>query len=78
MYKEELKLIDDAIKNVQQAYDNRRSKLKSTASITKLSKALMRSSGLLDKKGHSTYEPEPIARWKKRKQTVLKRLKKKH
>ena len=74
MYKEELDLINHAIKNIQTAYNNKKAKFKSNASISKLSNALMKSTGLVDKKGNRTYEPEPIPTWKKRKQTVIKRL----
>jgi tetratricopeptide (TPR) repeat protein len=77
MYKEELQLINDAIKNIQEAFDQRKSKPKSNATISRLSRAIMRSTGLTDKKGNSVYEPQPISNWKKRKQTVLKRLKEK-
>ena len=77
MYRAELQLINDAIKSVQEAFDNRKSKPKSNATISRLSKALMKSTGLSDKKGNSIFEPQPISNWKKRKQTVLKRLKKK-
>ena len=75
MYKEELQLINDAIKNIQAAYDNKKSKVKTNATILKLSAALMKSMGLIDKKGKSAYEPVPIKAWKKRKETVLKRMK---
>ena len=78
LYKDELDLINHAIKNIQAAYNNKKVRFKSTASISKLSNALMKSTGLVDKKGNRTYEPEPISTWKKRKQTVLKRLNKKN
>ncbi len=74
LYKEELHIIDMAVKNIQQAYNNRKSKPKANATISKLSKALMKSTGLVDKKGNNMYEPEPISSWKKRRQVVLKRL----
>src|SRR5215831_10633670 len=69
MYKEELKLINDAIKSIQEAFDNRRSKPKSNITVSRLSKALMKSTGLVDKKGNSIFEPQPISNWKKRKET---------
>lgn len=78
MYKEELQLIEEAIKNIQTIYDNKKTKFKSNSNVSKLSNALMKSTGLIDKKGNRTYEPEPIATWKKRKQTVLKKSGKKH
>lgn len=77
MYKEELKLIDEAITNIQTAYNKKKTKFKSNSNVFKLSNALMKSTGLTDKKGDLVYEPEPVPTWKKRRQTVLKRLGKK-
>jgi hypothetical protein len=34
----------------------------------------MKFAGLRDRKGNSTYLPEPLAKWTKRKQVVEKRL----
>ena len=76
MYKEELKVIEDGIRNIQATYDNKKSKIKSNATILKLSNALMKSTGLVDKKGQLLYEPEPVTTWKKRREIVINRLKK--
>jgi hypothetical protein len=45
------------------------------STIKRLSTAISKSAGLADKKGNSTFIPEPIARWTKRKTTVMGKLK---
>lgn len=72
-YKSELKLINAGIKAFESFYKSRKTGSKKIAEI---SKKLNRSFGFTDKKGNAVYDPEPIARWKKRKITVEKRLKK--
>lgn len=73
-YKKELKIVNTAINAFEESYAKKhRSPGKK---ITQLSKALQKAAGLTDKKGKDVYEPEPLARWKKRKIIVMKRLKK--
>ena len=72
-YKSELRLINAGIKAFEAFYKSKKSGSKKIAEI---SKKLNRSFGFTDKKGNSVYDPEPIARWKKRKVTVEKRIKK--
>ena len=72
-YKKELQLINSGIKAFESFYKSRKSNSKKIAEI---SKKLNRSFGFTDKKGVAVYDPEPIARWKKRKVTVEKRIKK--
>jgi DNA-binding SARP family transcriptional activator len=72
-YKSELKLINSGIKEFERFYKSRKTGSKKIAEI---SKKLNRSFGFTDKKGNAVYDPEPIARWKKRKVTVEKRIKK--
>ncbi|HUS00424.1 MAG TPA: hypothetical protein VMY77_01785 [Chitinophagaceae bacterium] len=72
-YKNELRLINSGIKAFENFYKSRKSGSKKIAEI---SKKLNRSFGFTDKKGNAVYDPEPIARWKKRKVTVEKRIKK--
>jgi tetratricopeptide (TPR) repeat protein len=72
-YKKELQLINSGIKAFENFYKSRKSGSKKIAEI---SKKLNRSFGFTDKKGNAVYDPEPIARWKKRKVTVEKRIKK--
>jgi tetratricopeptide (TPR) repeat protein len=71
-YKKELRLINAGIKAFENFYKSRKSGSKKIAEI---SKKLNRSFGFTDKKGNAVYDPEPIARWKKRKITVEKRIK---
>ncbi len=71
-YKKELAVIDRGIKAFEDFYGSKVSKSKKAAEISnKLAKSL----GLIDKKGNSTYDPEPIGKWKKRRLVVEKRLK---
>jgi tetratricopeptide (TPR) repeat protein len=72
-YKSELRIINTGIKIFENFYKSRKSGSKK---IAELSKKLNRSFGFTDKKGNALYDPEPIARWKKRKITVQKRIKK--
>ena len=72
-YKNELRTINTGIKAFEAFYRSRKSGSKKIAEI---SKKLNRSFGFTDKKGNAMYDPEPIARWKKRKVTVEKRIKK--
>lgn len=68
--KKEVNTINTAIKAYEQFYKSRSSKSKKIIDISgKLNKAV----GLLDKKGQSIYEPEPIAGWRKRKVMLEKR-----
>lgn len=73
-YKKERAVIIAGIKAFQQFYKNA-SKQPSTKKITALSNALMKATGLADKKGRPLYEKEPLGRWNKRKQVVEKKLK---
>ena len=72
-YKNELRTINTGIKAFESFYKSRKSGSKKIAEI---SKKLNRSFGFTDKKGNAVYDPVPIARWKKRKVTVEKRIKK--
>lgn len=75
--KEELRVINEGIKFFEDHYQARSQELSGkNRKIKQLSNALMKSVGLQDKKGKSLYYPEPIAKWKKRKQIVEKKLKK--
>ena len=71
-YKNELRIINTGIKSFEDFYKSRKSRSKKIAEI---SKKLNRSFGFTDKKGNTVYDPEPIARWKKRKATVEKKIK---
>ena len=72
-YKNELRIINTGIKSFESFYRSKKSRSKKIAEI---SKKLNRNFGFTDKKGNTIYDPEPIARWKKRKDTVEKKIKK--
>ena len=72
-HKNELRIINAGIKAFEKFYKSRKSNSKKVAEI---SKRLNLSFGFTDKKGEAVYDPEPIARWKKRKITVEKKVKK--
>jgi tetratricopeptide (TPR) repeat protein len=76
-YKEELEIINKALKHFKEHQDKQLSSKTNNAAIKKLSKSLNKSLGLTDKKGNFLYEPEPIPTWKRRKTTVEKKLKRK-
>lgn len=71
-YKSELRLINSGIKAFESFYKSKKSGSKKIAEI---SNKLNRSFGFTDKKGNTLNDPQPIARWKKRKITVEKRIK---
>jgi hypothetical protein len=72
-YKKELVIINSGIKAFEQFYKpGLKTKSKKVSEISlKLNKAF----GLTDKKGNNVYNPEPIARWKKRRINVEKKMK---
>jgi len=73
MPKDELRVIKTGIKRFEDHY---KSFQKSTGKkISELSNSFMKSSGLKDKKGKPTYQPQPIARWVKRQHIVEKKMK---
>jgi tetratricopeptide (TPR) repeat protein len=71
-YEKELKVIKHGIAAFEDLYK----KKSPGAKVARLSAALARSTGLVDKKGKDVYEPGPLGRWRKRKAIVEKRLKK--
>ena len=72
-YKKELAVINSGIKAYERFY---KSKLKTRSNkVREISQKLNKSFGLTDKQGNSVYNPEPIARWKKRKINVEKKMK---
>jgi tetratricopeptide (TPR) repeat protein len=71
-YKRELAIIDRGIKAYEKFFSSKVSKSKK---VIEISNKLAKSFGLVDKKGNSTYDLEPIAKWKKRRSVIEKRLK---
>jgi tetratricopeptide (TPR) repeat protein len=75
MYKDELAIINRAIKALEDFYTKRAQKrVGKNNKIKTLSNNLIKSLGLADKKGNALYEPEPLPTWKKRKAVVSKKL----
>ena len=71
-YKQELDIIKKGIRVFEEFY---KSKIpKNSKTITAISNKLNKSVGLSDKKGNSLYNPEPIAKWKKRQIIVEKKI----
>lgn len=73
-YKKEKAVIDTAIKAFQQFY-NKSLRLPATPRIKTLSKAILKATGLADKTGKLIYEREPLYRWNKRRELVIKKIK---
>jgi tetratricopeptide (TPR) repeat protein len=72
-YPEELKWIEKAIAVFTKTFDN--AAKKPNAKITAISKSLTKSLGLTDKKGRPLYQHQPIARWEKRRELLIKKSK---
>jgi DNA-binding SARP family transcriptional activator len=72
-YKKELKVINLAIKTFEEMFSRKQPAY--NPRIKALSKALAKATGLTDKKGNSLYEKGELAKWKRRKATVMKKLK---
>jgi hypothetical protein len=70
--KNELRVINSGIKFFQELYTP--TSIGKHKNVIKLSKQLSLLTGLTDKKGKSLYDAEPIGKWKKRKEVVLKKL----
>ena len=70
--KKEQWTIDAGIKAYRHFYKQKRPHSRNKK-IKELSQALMKSTGLTDKKGNSVFIPEPIARWQKRKTLLEKK-----
>lgn len=67
-----MSVADRGIKAYEDFYNSKTSKLKKVIDI---SSKLAKSMGLVDKKGNTTYDPEPIGKWKKRRLVIEKKLK---
>jgi tetratricopeptide (TPR) repeat protein len=72
-YDKEITIIEQAIAAFESEPEG--PKKQSVGKIGKLSLSLGKLTGLIDKKGKSLYDPEPVASWKKRKMLAQKRLK---
>jgi tetratricopeptide (TPR) repeat protein len=74
-YKKELDVIDAGINAFEDSYNKKHDP--PAKKVKDLSAALLKATGLADKKGNRLYLPGPLARWQKRRVTVENRLKKK-
>ena len=72
-YKKELKVITRAIKTFEELFAKKQPVY--TKRVKDLSRALAKATGLADKKGNSLYGKGELVKWKRRKLTVLKKLK---
>jgi hypothetical protein len=70
-YKKELAIIEKGIKIFKQMMLPKKAAGKNVLS---LSKKINKAFGLIDAKGNNVHIPEPIAKWEKRKEVVLKKL----
>jgi hypothetical protein len=69
---EELALINQATATFEKSFADLRRK--PNAKIASISRSIIKSTGLTDKKGKFYYQPEPIARWQKRKDLLIKKM----
>ncbi|MEO8406381.1 MAG: YopX family protein [Chitinophagaceae bacterium] len=72
--KKELAAVKKGIKAFEEYYTSA-AKLSHGKTVTRISNALMKMTGLADKKGKAIYRPEPIGRWIRRKTLLEKRAK---
>ena len=68
----EFQLVKKAIKVFEEMYATA-SKTKDKK-VSRLSHALLKAAGMVDVKGKPVYEPEPLAKWKRRKTILEKKL----
>jgi len=73
-YRKEKEILDNGIKAFEQFYKTA-TRIPAKKGIATLSQALLKATGLADKKGKVIYEREPLGRWKKRQRTVERKLK---
>lgn len=73
-YKKELSIINSGIKTFQKFYKTKSGK--PSKKISEISEKLNKAFHLVDKKGISLYNPEPIGRWQKRKEVAEKKMEK--
>jgi hypothetical protein len=69
--KEEMHWIEKAIRTFEKSF--RQPGDRSKGEVATLSRSILRSTGLLNKKGKPLYQPAPISRWQKRKELLISR-----
>jgi hypothetical protein len=70
---EELRWIAKAISVFEKSFA-RKNKPGGISKINSLSRSILKSTGLVDKKGKALYQPQPIGRWQKRKDLLKARM----
>ena len=70
--KKELNIINSGIREFEKFY---RSRARNSKKVNELSDKLKKAAGLVDRKGQSLYDTEPISTWKKRKSLLEKKKK---
>ena len=70
---EELRWIGRAINTFEKSFAGK-NKVKDSSKINSLSRSILKSTGLVDKKGIALYQPQPIGRWKKRREQLRARM----
>ena len=74
-YRKEKAIIDEAIAAFQRLYSESL-RLSPSARVKTLSKQILKATGLADKKtGKLLYERQPLYRWNKRRELVMKKIK---
>jgi tetratricopeptide (TPR) repeat protein len=73
-YRKEMKVINEAIAAFETSFN--KNKPSHSKKVTALSRALLKATGLGDKKGNSIYQPGELTKWKRRKDLLGKRLRK--
>jgi len=72
-YKKELQTVERAIHHFEENFKKHQPEY--NKKVASLSKALLKATGLADKKGNNIYEPGELMRWKRRRELLLKKLK---
>jgi tetratricopeptide (TPR) repeat protein len=72
-YNKELATVERAIKHFEEKFNKEQPAYNKR--VATLSKALLKATGLSDKKGNNLYQPGELLRWKKRKDLLIKKLK---
>jgi tetratricopeptide (TPR) repeat protein len=74
-WKEELQTVKNAIDAFEEMYESIK-KPPQNKKISRLSNSLLKITGLADRKGKPIYQPGPLAKWKRRRAVLEKKLKK--
>lgn len=73
-FKKELSVIKSGLKAFLDYYKSQTKRSLQNPKVSRLSRSILKSTGLLDKKGNQLYQREPIGRWEKRRMLVEKKL----